>query len=665
MGRFRWKLAAALVVAGWLTGTATATSAAAERGLTALEPSFAATGSSVRFRQEFGLEFSAALRRGPVVVEDWPLRGVSGGAVRFERIEVYAPDAVLYRVELDGLIEVPRSPWTFARGIGESGGSAWLAVDETGRVRGGASSSPDGEIEITEVREGSGLFVVRRVRDAPGADRFECETAEFLFPDGVGDRGRPRWPHDRDAALATPSALQRATIAVDTDEEFMNSRFDDTTVATNFIASLMSQMNVFYRRDANVLLLQGTTFLRTSSPDPYVRNDPGPASLAELQEFTFYWQGGCAGTCTTARPGAGVSALAMMLSGKGSTLTGRAWIGGLCQSTLGYSFNQVYVGNSSVASPFEARSVAHELGHNFGSPHTHCYDPPKPDYCSDDDGNEWQCNSVGEFCPAPGTYQGVTTRGTLMSQCHQIDCLDNFVFHTETMLRYFDPAIADAATAPNQCLFPAMAAQSVVPNTGEIAGGTTVTIFGSALGTVTAASLGGVALTGLSVSDTQVSGTTGPHATGSVDLALQAPGGQSATLAPAFFYSGPRPATSFHTVVPCRAVDTRGSGAPIQGGLLGPGERRIWKLSETCGVAADAGSVSVNVTVTSPSAAGRLSAYPGNAFPLGTAVVHFGPGQTRASSAVLELATDGTGAVGIVNDSTGSVHVLVDVNGYF
>jgi hypothetical protein len=76
-------------------------------------------------------------------------------------------------------------------------------------------------------------------------------------------------------------------------------------------------------------------------------------------------------------------------------------------------------------------------------------------------------------------------------------------------------------------------------------------------------------------------------------------------------------------------------------------------------------SLSVNVTVTGPAAAGFLVAYPGDVAVPVASTISFRAGQTRANNAMLGLSSDGTGRVGIFNDAPGPVHVIVDVNGYF
>ena len=73
----------------------------------------------------------------------------------------------------------------------------------------------------------------------------------------------------------------------------------------------------------------------------------------------------------------------------------------------------------------------------------------------------------------------------------------------------------------------------------------------------------------------------------------------------------------------------------------------------------------MNVTVTGASAAGNLRTYPTDVGVPETSTINFGAGQTRANNAFFLLPTDGTGTISVKNDAPGTVHLIVDVNGYF
>jgi hypothetical protein len=118
---------------------------------------------------------------------------------------------------------------------------------------------------------------------------------------------------------------------------------------------------------------------------------------------------------------------------------------------------------------------------------------------------------------------------------------------------------------------------------------------------------------------------------------------------------------SFYTLTPCRVVDTRTSGGP---GALPANGTRVVPVAGACGVPSGAGAVSANVTVVA-SGSGWVSLYPGDLADPGTSTVSFSAGQARAGAAMLTLATDGAGGVGVANVSNGNNHFILDVSGYF
>jgi hypothetical protein len=121
---------------------------------------------------------------------------------------------------------------------------------------------------------------------------------------------------------------------------------------------------------------------------------------------------------------------------------------------------------------------------------------------------------------------------------------------------------------------------------------------------------------------------------------------------------------SFYAITPCRLFDTRtvaGSPAIQASGTAD----RSFIVASTCGVPADARSISANVTVTNVSAGGTLSIYRGDGQETGTTTVALNAGVTRANNAMLQLALDGSGTIKVQNTSTGTADLIVDVNGYF
>jgi hypothetical protein len=125
--------------------------------------------------------------------------------------------------------------------------------------------------------------------------------------------------------------------------------------------------------------------------------------------------------------------------------------------------------------------------------------------------------------------------------------------------------------------------------------------------------------------------------------------------------------TDFHTVTPCRLADTRDPAGPAGGPALGASSTRGFPVTGgTCGIPSTALAVSVNLTAVQATAPGHLTLFPGDATssPLASSV-NFAAGQTRAGNAIVPLAADGTGTIKVKNGSAGTVHFVLDVNGYF
>ncbi len=106
-----------------------------------------------------------------------------------------------------------------------------------------------------------------------------------------------------------------------------------------------------------------------------------------------------------------------------------------------------------------------------------------------------------------------------------------------TELRWYLISQAMTVTAAAQLLPDAPIA--IVPDNGDEAGGTAVVIEVTSSTGLTGAKVGGVALTGFAIDDaTHVSGDTGAHATGNVDVVVTNANGDSPALSAAYEYTG-------------------------------------------------------------------------------------------------------------------------------
>jgi uncharacterized repeat protein (TIGR01451 family) len=121
---------------------------------------------------------------------------------------------------------------------------------------------------------------------------------------------------------------------------------------------------------------------------------------------------------------------------------------------------------------------------------------------------------------------------------------------------------------------------------------------------------------------------------------------------------------SYYTVTPCRLVDTRNPDGTYGGPALDAGMPRVFPIFDQCDIPDSAVAVSVNLAVTAPTVAGNLRLYPANAMLPTTSSLNYTAGQTRGNNAIVPLSAMGQLAV-YCSQNSGTVHFILDVNGYF
>jgi hypothetical protein len=134
----------------------------------------------------------------------------------------------------------------------------------------------------------------------------------------------------------------------------------------------------------------------------------------------------------------------------------------------------------------------------------------------------------------------------------------------------------------------------------------------------------------------------------------------------------------FHSLTPCRVVDTRVPGTTVgsYGGILTSNMGKVYPIQGNCSVPDGAAAVTVNVTACAPTNQGRLTVYPsGMPVPL-TSTINFPAGTTCLANGAIVPLSAGVACPAFTPSScdfavmpfvvgTGQVHMIVDVTGYF
>ena len=128
-------------------------------------------------------------------------------------------------------------------------------------------------------------------------------------------------------------------------------------------------------------------------------------------------------------------------------------------------------------------------------------------------------------------------------------------------------------------------------------------------------------------------------------------------------WTGPTAAQLYRATPQARLVDTRfGTTTNPGAAILGPGEVRTFRVAGAPGSPVPMGVslLAVNVTITNGTRPGWV-AIAASGTP-GIPLVNYVANEARAGFGTVDVAADGT--VRIRNESTGSVHVVLDVHGY-
>jgi hypothetical protein len=326
------------------------------------------------------------------------------GTVHFERIGIYAPGARPWQIHNGIMTPLPRTDRVFLMGRRADGlpGRIALAANAEGSEWSGAVYGPAGLQIIRSYRRVDGLLLRAYPADALLPDRItldsQCGNHELT---GIAD---PVQHLLTESASAAPRGdpLRLGILGIDTDKEWLERRFNDNaTAAATWTEDLMLISNTIFETDVNLRMLIGDAIYRVGS-DPYTVGGSS-VSQARLEEFGGYWNDNYDHFDRTH------AALISGRSSSGTSAAGIAWLNTYCQNQAvggSYSLNQLFH-NSSVPTATSVRVFAHEIGHNLGSQHTHCYNPPV-DQCFN---AESGCYAGAVSCPDGGP-------GTLMSYCN-------------------------------------------------------------------------------------------------------------------------------------------------------------------------------------------------------------------------------------------------------
>lgn len=347
-------------------------------------------------------------------------------ALHFKPLNLYGPKSQLIHVSDQGSARLAASKRQFF--IAQHGSvAASLIIESDQTVKGLLAENG----RVYELIQNGHFLQTKRLSNEDREFESQCQTQHDDQPIEVIHRIKSLKMPSLKSHKGLNGPDYAATIAIDTDNEIMLDKFsNNTATALTWIEDLFTAMNVFYHRDLSLHLQIGDVFLRTGS-DPFTNDGTANGDTGDdLTAVAEFWRTQMAHIDRD---------FVIFLSGKisSNSFSGIAWIDAYCQNgfvqgngtTYGsISFNAV--GSvSGISANWASTLIGHELGHNLGSVHTHCY-TPAIDNCFNGEGG---CYSGSTACPAGG--------GTIMSYCHLLGgCGNNAEFHP-TVINLIDNRI--------------------------------------------------------------------------------------------------------------------------------------------------------------------------------------------------------------------------------
>lgn len=319
--------------------------------------------------------------------------------------DVMDSDSYIEIVERDGSVRrMPAPAMTRWRGVvsgvpdsrvmlTEVEGRLWGIVDAYGKRTVITPQGPGSALAFDNSQATASLL--------EAAQPLECATPDQLVLNEPSDFSQVQ-------AKINATPLLRTEIAMETDSDLWQRMNFDADSVTRYVAALMGAVSTIYEDDINVTFHVSYLKVYTEGDgrDPYQAN--GDASTL-LSRFTSFWR-----TERGTIPRDVAHALTARVAGG---VVGVAFRATLCRRQEAFGASSV---NGSMQYPLagysdDVNTVAHELGHNFGSRHTHdCWWNPAIDTCVVQDGAPFP---QSDACHSSPITSRPSIPGTIMSYC--------------------------------------------------------------------------------------------------------------------------------------------------------------------------------------------------------------------------------------------------------
>lgn len=356
-----------------------------------------------------------------------------------QRFAVFKPNAEILVHYPDGpkAIDAPNTVYLSGYVEGSPRSYAYLSVREDGSMRGVVNDI--GRHFMLAAGEQTGVLSAGLYSRQIGDEELQEDFAEFSCSSDnlpgitqsnkVGPANKPELKPQPTVfpTRGKLSSIYQVEVALETDNQFYDL-FGNATDATEYLGDLIAFSSGIYEAElSTALTISHISLWPPETSDPYTDT----STVCLMFAMGKYWndnRGDVSRTVTHfvsgVNNGGGVAWVGVLCDGGFNTSINAGCSFGTTNSNYGgaYGYSGDIDGNFDINNPsvvWDLVVVSHELGHNFNSPHTHCYaglngNANDIDPCYNAQNN---CYAGVQALPSgcPGTGQGC---GTIMSYCH-------------------------------------------------------------------------------------------------------------------------------------------------------------------------------------------------------------------------------------------------------